>query len=158
MLRPLRKFKKSKKMPKAELVPVLDAVFIMIFFILATAEFLKISEIGSDLPVMKLSMDENPEKKKLLLKMQLSLNQITLLNEVDRTELFIGPIEDMNVFKLLNDKIKSIKADYPQEERITVTSAPTIKYDIVIKALDAVRQSSDSAGIKTKLFTQIMFR
>ncbi len=157
MLRPLRKFKKSNKMPKAELVPVLDAMFIMIFFILATAEFLKISEIGSDLPVMKLSMDENPDKKKLILKMQLYPNQIILMNEVDKTELFSGTMTDLNVFKLLNDKIKSIKTDFPQEERITVTSDPTIKYDTVVKALDAVRQT-EAAGVKTKLFNQIMFR
>lgn len=157
MLRPLRKFKKSKKLPKAELVPVLDAMFIMIFFILATAEFLKISEIGSDLPVMKLSMDDNPEKKKLILKMQLSPNEIVLINDVDKTRMFSSSMSDLNIFTLLNDKIKSIKNDFPQEERITVSSDPSIKYDIVIKALDAVRQT-ELAGAKVKLFTQIMFR
>ncbi len=156
MQRPLRRFKKNKLVAKPQLVPVMDAMFIMIFFILSTAEFLKIAEIGSDLPVMKLSTEENPKKKKMILRMLLSTEKLTLVNEADQTQLFSNPWDE-NVYQLLNDKVRSIKNDYPDEERVVVVPDLSIKYDILVKALDAVRQSEQS-GINIKLFNQIIFR
>lgn len=156
MLRPSRKFRKSKKIPKAELVPVLDAMFIMIFFILSTGEFLKVSEIGSDLPVMRLSMDDNPEKKKLILKVVLNPNKISLINEVNNTELFSSPMET-DFYNALNEKVLAVKNQFPEENRVMIYPDLTIKYDILIKVLDAVREI-DQGETKIKLFNQIIFR
>lgn len=155
MHKPLRKGRKKAYIPKPELVPVLDAMFIMIFFILTTSEFIKISEIGSDLPVMKLSMEDNPEKKKLILKMSITADTIKLINDVDKKELFSGLIND-SLFAELNAKVQEIKNEFPDEQRVMVTPDLKTKYEIVIKALDAVREVNKS-GVSVKLFNQIMF-
>lgn len=156
MHKPLSKSRKKAYIPKPELVPVLDAMFIMIFFILTTSEFIKISEIGSDLPVMKLSTEENPEKKKLLLKMLISAETLKLINDADKKEIFSSAISD-EMFLELNKKVQALKKEFPEEQRVIVTPDLKTKYEVIVKALDAVREVHDS-GVSVKLFNQIMFQ
>ena len=44
--------KTKKQMAKPNLIPILDAVFIFIFFLLMSANFIKIFEISSDVPIV----------------------------------------------------------------------------------------------------------
>ena len=47
------------------LIPILDAVFIFIFFLLMSAEFLNLREIGSDVPIVQ-SLPSKSDKKDAL--------------------------------------------------------------------------------------------
>ena len=51
----------KKKVPKLNLIPILDAVFIFIFFLLMSAQFVEIYEIGSDAPTVKNVTKNNKE-------------------------------------------------------------------------------------------------
>jgi len=161
----LRTAARGKKIPppkQPDLVPVMDAMFTMIFFLLASSEIVKLNEIGSDLPIMKFSKDSNPEKKELVLRMELQPQSIRLINESDNKELFSSPwgdIGDNSVFDKLNETVKELKTKYPKEERVIVITDLSIKYDSVVKSLDAVRQAADPVTQGTiKLFNQIMFK
>lgn len=155
---PSRSKKHNRREAKPELVPVMDAMFIMIFFILSTSEFIKTSEIGSDLPIMKLSNDVNPEKKELILKLQILTTSVKLLNEATNKELFSSNWDNVAIYREINDKIKELKSTYPKENRVMVTADNDIKYDVLVKTLDAVRQTKSSNGEIVKLFNQIIFR
>ena len=165
----LLKFSYSEN-PFSEIVPdwllshfTIDAFYslrpqlvVAALFILTTSEFIKISEIGSDLPVMKLSTEENPEKKKLLLKMLISAETIRLINDADKKEIFSSSVND-EMFLELNKKVQALKKEYPEEQRVIVTPDLKTKYEVIVKALDAVREVHE-AGVSVKLFNQIMFQ
>ena len=51
----------KKKKQGLNLIPILDAIFILIFFLLMSAQFVKIYEIGSDVPIVS---DQEPPKDK----------------------------------------------------------------------------------------------
>ena len=53
--------RKKKKVERLNLIPILDAVFIFIFFLLMSAQFLEIYQVGSDLPI---ATDAPPPKDK----------------------------------------------------------------------------------------------
>ena len=63
--------RRMKKPPKLNLIPILDAIFIFIFFLLMSAQFIDIYEIGSDAPITSTS---SPENKKPPLNLTLELN------------------------------------------------------------------------------------
>ena len=54
--------RKLKKPEKLNLVPILDSVFIFIFFLLMSAQFVDVFEIGSSLPMTKEAKDQKDEK------------------------------------------------------------------------------------------------
>ncbi|MDH4467180.1 MAG: biopolymer transporter ExbD [Bacteriovoracaceae bacterium] len=148
--------RKPKEIPQPQLIPVLDAMFIMIFFILATATFTKPLEIGSDLPVMRISQNENPDKRKFSLRMQINTEKVTLTNDIDKKELFSGIWKDPDMLKQLNAKCQELKSQFVDDNRVVVVSDLSSKYEDVVLALDAVRQVKVGKEV-SKLFNQIMF-
>ena len=69
--------RKMKKPPKLNLIPILDAIFIFIFFLLMSAQFLDIFEIGSDAPISA-SSEKHPDKAPLNLTLELEGDTITV--------------------------------------------------------------------------------
>ena len=61
-MRSFNKKKKDKKV-KPNLIPILDAVFIFIFFLLISAQFIDVYEINSDAPAV-VTVDRKIDKKK----------------------------------------------------------------------------------------------
>ena len=69
--------RKIAKPPKLNLIPILDAIFIFIFFLLMSAQFIDIYEIGSDAPISA-SSDKHPEKDPLNLTLVLKNDSIVV--------------------------------------------------------------------------------
>jgi len=69
---------KMKKPEKLNLVPILDSVFIFIFFLLMSAQFVDVYEIGSSVPMMKEAKNEKQEKDPLNLTLEVSKTQIVV--------------------------------------------------------------------------------
>ena len=70
--------KRKKPEEKLNLVPIMDSIFIFIFFLLMSASFLKIYEIGSPIPIVSDSEPPKDEKDPLALTMVIETNEITL--------------------------------------------------------------------------------
>ena len=52
MLRAPSRRKRKEPVKRLNLIPILDAVFIFIFFLLMSANFIKIYEVQSDVPIV----------------------------------------------------------------------------------------------------------
>ena len=148
--------RKSKRhvIIKPNLIPILDSVFIFIFFLLMSASFIKIYEIPSDVPLV--SDQEPPPNHKPL--------ALTLKVVPDRINAYVGvPSRLVKSFgknsegeydlESLHTFIVGMKTDNPKEKTAILEPMIDITYEEIVKIMDAlrvVRKTDESIYIKNK--------
>jgi biopolymer transport protein ExbD len=141
---------RMKKPEKLNLVPILDSVFIFIFFLLMSAQFIDVYEIGSTLPMVQ-EVTEQEQKDPLNLRMEIAKDKIFiktgLKNEKQRDF-------DLVDGEKLRQYLGILKKNHPKENTMIVKADPKVPFQTVIKAID---QSRAPASSKEKLFEQIVF-
>ncbi len=135
--------KKKKKTDKLNLVPILDSVFILIFFLLLSAQFIKIFEINSNVPIV--SPAEPPPSKKnkepLSLTVEISKDAIILLTGSNQSELkkFLAnpegefPLVDYHTFLI------DLKKKHIDEKTVIFEPSEEVEYEQIVKVMDATR-------------------
>jgi biopolymer transport protein ExbD len=148
---------KFNDIPKINVIPVLDAVFIFIFFLLMSAQFLDFYEVGTMKPEIEAgeSVDKNKSKN---LKVKLLPNQILVT---------VNPSEDVlqrftwDERSLVNLKafMQGLKQKYPKENSIIIKPQDSIKYEKIIRITDLVQQyvPAKKSKKKVKLFRTLAF-
>lgn len=150
---PSRKSKRHTTV-KPNLIPILDSVFIFIFFLLMSASFIKIYEIPSDVPLV--SDQEPPPNKKPL--------ALTLKIIPDRINAYIGvPSRVVKSFgknsngeydlESLHTFIVGMKEKHPTEKTAILEPKVDLTYEDIVKIMDAlrvVRKTDQSIYIKNK--------
>lgn len=152
------------------LVPMVDSLFNVIFFLIITTTFFSIYEIKSPIPLV--STDENDIKNKLNLLLELNKNEIVLSDAVNGNTLKKFSIDDNNVsesLENLHQHLVQLKKTAPNENTIILNPNSDIDYDFIVKTMDAIRDLyktdetiyfKDQQGIDTKsseLFSNIIF-
>lgn len=162
--------RKVKRDEKLNLIPILDAVFIFIFFLLMSAQFIKIFEIGSDVPMISSSPPPKEQKKPLALTLEIYQGQLTLKSGVPsqtlRTFNKLGEEYDLVA---LHDYLVQVKKQHLSEESIIFEPKTDLTYEQLIKIMDSVRllkntddaifqKDKDGIDVKIKtLFQKIIF-
>lgn len=124
---------KKNKIPKLNLIPIMDAVFIFIFYLLMSAQFIDIYEVGSDVARTAASV---PDKKKPLnLTVKISTQKIEILTGVP------GALYKTVKSEELGTVLAQIKASHPNEKTAIIIPASDLKYKDLIVALDQVKPS-----------------
>ncbi len=144
MLRVPTSRKRKKPEEKLNLVPIMDSVFIFIFFLLMSASFLKIYEIGSDAPIISESEPQKPEKDPLALTLVMNTNELTLsqgipsrpIKKFDRS-----PTGEFN-FDELHSVLIELKKQHLEEDTIIFEPVGEITYEEIVKVMDSVRTVS----------------
>jgi len=166
----MRKIRKKKPIPKLNLIPILDAVFIFIFFLLMSAQFLEIYEIGSDAPAIATIDSEKSDKKPLNLTLKITTSMIIIKTGIEgQTSSTISKIGTDYNLKKLKEALTKIKMNNIEERSIILSPTKGIKYKQIVKIMDAVTsigknlsplvaKSKKGKTISTKtLFDQIIF-
>ena len=166
------KVKKRRRKPeRLNLIPIMDAVFIFIFFLLMSAQFLEIYEIGSDAPAVQTITQEQKDKKPPLnLTLVITNSKIEVKTGVDeKTYKVINKTGEGYELAALREVIVEIKTNHVDENSIILRPKKTVPYSQLVKIMDAVRNldtkdaeivAKNKAGneVKTKkLFDQIIF-
>ena len=142
--------RKIKRPEKLNLVPILDSVFIFIFFLLMSAQFVDVYEIGSSVPMTQ-QLPDKTEKDPLNLTLEISATEIIMKygtkNPTSRTF-------SMDNKEQLREEIIALKAKYPQENTVIVKSQPKVNFQSVVTVIDHTRAP---AGSSQKYFEQIVF-
>jgi len=144
--------RKKKPQAKLNLVPIMDAVFIFIFFLLMSAQFLRIMEIGSDVPIISEAEPPKPEKDPLALQLKIEENVLTLTRGL--TPQVVGRYQRKGdgAYDLdgLHQKLVELKKTRANEETIILQPEWDISYDEIIRVMDAVRllNNTDDAIFK----------
>jgi len=128
--------RKKKKEQKLNLIPILDAIFIFIFFLLMSAQFLDIYQIGSDAPITSTST-EKMDKKLLNLTLVLDKDKIVVKTGLDET---IYKTHNLNDLAALNDTLIELKKLHPKESSAILKPAQNFKYQKIVKVIDATRE------------------
>lgn len=166
-----RKGKNDSK--RLNLVPILDSVFILIFFLLLSASFLKIFEIHSNVPIISSTPPPPSNKKPLGLTMEIKPKRLVILvgespqktiktfdyNEIESS----FPLEELHSFMI------SIKKDNQEEKTIVLEPDFDVDYKTIVEIMDSVRMlrktddvifAKDKDGLEYKvevLFDDIIF-
>ena len=141
MLRVPTRRKRKKPDEKLNLVPIMDSIFIFIFFLLMSASFLKIYEIGS--PIHIISDQEQPkdDKEPLALTMRLEDNRILLLTGVPSKEIqkFERQPDGQFNYDEIHKVLIDIKKQNLNEDTIIFEPVGDLTYEEIVKVMDAVR-------------------
>lgn len=162
--------RKGNKIKKLNLIPILDAVFIFIFFLLMSAQFLEIYEIDSDAPAVKMVDRDNKDKKEPLnLTLEISKKEIKVLTGVDaKLVTSISKVDKKYDLEKLKKTLVDIKLKNGDETSVVLRPDETVPYNEIIQIIDTARGLRDSepelvvetkkGEVKTrKLFEQIIF-
>jgi len=160
MLRP----RKKMKVPKLNLVPIMDAIFIFIFFLLLSAQFLDIHEIKAEAPVVATYQEEKHKKEPLNLMLEIDEKQIIIKTGVDGN---IYKKLDMNEnLTQLHTLLIELKGKNISEQSVIVKPAKNLEFKKIVSILDQIRGTKQEITgtndkgeiIKTNaLFPQIIF-
>lgn len=142
---------KIKKPEKINLVPILDAVFIFIFFLLMSAQFVDVYEIGSSVPMTKESKEEKQEKDPLNLTLEVTKDQIIVKTGLRSTRSRTFASEQK---KEMKEYLVELKRQHPKENTMILKADPKISFQYLVTVIDSTQSSKDS---KDKLFEQIVF-
>lgn len=145
--------KRKKPESKLNLTPIMDAVFIFIFFLLMSASFLKIYEIGSPIPIVSDQEPPKSKKKPLALTMNLGTNEITLATGVPSKVIkkFTRQSDGQFDFEEIHKVIIDIKKANLDEDSVIFEPVGDLTYEEIVKIMDAVRmlKNTDDAIFKT---------
>ena len=132
---------RKKKEQGLNLVPILDAVFILIFFLLMSAQFVKIFEIGSDVPILSDSEPPKNKKKPLALTLEIKKNSIDILTGVPskRVKRIKKTTEGFYDLVTLHDYLVNLKKRHISEDSIILEPIVDLTYEEIIKIMDEVR-------------------
>jgi biopolymer transport protein ExbD len=171
MLRIPTSRKRKKPEEKLNLVPIMDSVFIFIFFLLMSASFLKIYEIGSDVPIVSDAEPPKDKKDPLALTLTVEDNEMILSKGIPSRVIqkFPRGTDGQFNFDDLHSVLINIKKQHLDEETIIFEPISDLTYEEIVKIMDAVRMlnKTDEAIFKTNkdgidekmktLFSKIIF-
>lgn len=162
--------KTKKKAEGLNLIPILDAVFIFIFFLLMSTQFVKIFEISSDIPIISNQEPPKDKKKPLALSVAIKKSGFTVMTGVPAT--IVSRINKLNGeydLEALHEFLYKLKTANLNENDVILEPIADISYEEMIKIMDAVRLlkntddalfTKDKDGIDTQiktLFNKIIF-
>ncbi|GEM_PF-2023012 len=166
---PSRK-KKDMLIKKLNLVPILDSVFIFLFFLLTSASFIKVYEINSDVPIIS---DQEPPKnneKPLALTIKIVQDAITVATGVPSVVRYrFARTNTGYELDKFHDTLIKIKQEHEKENTAILEPEVNLDYEELIKIMDSIRMLEntdpsfyikDKNGLDKKadgLFTNIIF-
>lgn len=142
---------KIKKPEKLNLVPILDSVFIFIFFLLMSAQFVDVYEIGSSVPMTKEAKDEKQEKDPLNLTLEISKEQIVVKTGLRNPRSRTFASEQKTEMK---DYLAELKRQNPKENTMILKTDPKVPFQTLITVIDSTKENKEA---KDTLFPQIVF-
>jgi biopolymer transport protein ExbD len=140
MLRAPSKRRSGQPTGRINLIPILDAVFIFIFFLLMSANFIKIFEIPSDVPILSDS-EPKEDKDQLALTLKITEEGLTLYSGIPSKalksfgKLASGdyPTEDLHLY------LVGLKKRHLDESTIILEPIVDLAYEEIVKIMDSVR-------------------
>lgn len=155
---------------KLNLTPILDAIFILIFFLVMSANFLKVFEIQSEVPIVSNATPPKNKKKPLALTVKVFKKSIKVYTGVPSTIIKTIPVKnDVHDLETLHTFLLGIKKKHPTEKDAILEPRYDINYEDIVKIMDSMRQirkTDESIFIKDKsgadvkiqiLFDKIVF-
>lgn len=128
--------RKIAKTQKLNLIPILDAIFIFIFFLLMSAQFIDIYQIGSDAPITS-TTNNKMEKEPLNLTLVLKGENISIKTGLDEK---LYKTYSLDQLPELNAALIELKKENPKESSAILKPAHNFQYKKIVKVIDNTRE------------------
>lgn len=136
-------FRRKKEEPQLErlnIVPIMDAVFIFIFFLLFSAQFVKIFEIETEAPIIsEVPQDVKIDDEPLNLILKVYNDKIELLTGIDQNLRKTYYKDEKNYKQLIKDELMKLRFSFPKDDQAIISPKPDIEYEEIIKTIDIVQ-------------------
>lgn len=148
---------------KPNVIPILDAVFIFIFFLLMSAQFLEIHEIGSDAPAVKtISEDNKQDRPPLNLTLRINKKYINIVTGLEGKVLHKVKMNENETMTNLTKYLAELKEKHPKEASVILKPTKGVEFKIIVQIMDAARTYTKTPvnGVHfapKELFTQVIF-
>jgi biopolymer transport protein ExbD len=166
----IKRHREEIKTDKLNLVPIMDAVFIFIFFLLFSAQFIKLYEIEMEAPIVSDSPTiKDKEEDPLHLAINIQNTKIVVKTGVEAKAIKTFYVRDPRYLEVLNSFLLSLKQQHPEEGDDYAIIAPNagVTYEQIVKVIESVQKlpTSDIFTIKKKdgkkirlkkIFTQVV--
>ena len=137
------------------IVPMIDMMVILVFFLIFTAVFSKTNILQLNLPASNTAPVELPKG--------LKLEVIIRPNDLVVNDRNSGPLKVLDNtpsgYDLdgLSEYMRRVKATYPQMTDATILPGPNVSYDVLVQVMDTVRvyQVPEPPYSKAELFPDI---
>ena len=138
------------------IVPMIDMMVILVFFLIFTAVFSKTN-------ILQMNLPNNSNAAPLDLPKDLKLEVIIRPDDLVINDRNSGPLKTLantpNGYDLdgLSEFIRRVKSEYPQMTEATILSSPATTYDTLVQVMDTVRvyQLPVAPFSKAELFPDI---
>lgn len=165
--------KKDNGIKKLNLIPILDAVFIFIFFLLTAAQFVKYYNIQTEAPIVS-EIEQDSKDKPLNLILEMDTKTIKLKTGIPEKVIATyerGPIPQKDMygfdFEALEKRLIDLKTKNPKEKSAILRPTGQVIYKDLVELMDVVRGSKLGAEkaillnekkiLITSLFPQIIY-
>ncbi len=152
--RALRNHARYRGRNDLNIVPMIDMMVILVFFLLFTAVFSNTHILELNLPAPNSSMPELP--KGLELEVHVRKDRVDI---ADRTT---GVLRSLPMtatgydYKGLSEFLQYVKGKYPTKTNANVLLEPDVPYDVLVQMMDTVRVwQIDAQGTQAQLFPDI---
>ena len=154
--RGIRNHAKYKGRNDLNIVPMIDMMVILVFFLLFTAVFSNTNILELNLPAPNSSVPELPKG--------LNLEVIVRQNSIEVADRGTGVLKTVPKkdgaydYPALSEFLQQVKAKYPDTTAASVLLEPNIQYDVLVQTMDTTRVWLNRAGTglqKVNLFPDI---
>lgn len=153
--RALRNHAKLRGRDDLNIVPMIDMMVILVFFLIFTAVFSKTNILQLNLPAPNSSVPELPEG----LQLEIIVRPDRLEIADKRTGILRTLMNNAGGYDYPNLSLflKAVKSKFPTKTDGSVLLAPTVPYDVLVQVMDTVRvfELDDGKFTKVELFPQI---
>ncbi len=168
--KPTARKRQSSKM-ELNLIPILDSIFILLFFLLLSSSFLKIFEISSDAPIISSRPSKPTKKNPFLLTLKITSSGLYLYKGVNMGLIKYLPKKSDGSYdnERLHNALIRIKKRNKKENTIIFEPTIDIPYQTLVEIMDSsriLRKTDPAIYIKNKdgteeklksLFSNIVF-
>lgn len=130
----LRRDRRKKQVGELNLVPMIDILVVLVFFLLVNST--GVSILGINLPDSSKKNVPDPNRLPLIVNVRSSGLVLTEgPNELGR----YGSAAEGYDYKSLSDRLQLVKNARPDETQITLLIEPAVTHDTLVQTMDAVR-------------------
>jgi biopolymer transport protein ExbD len=132
--------KKQHSVERLNLIPILDAVFIFIFFLMMSANFIKIFEIPSDVPIVS-DIEPPKNQKPLALTVTISAKRLNVYTGVPRVlrRSFEKTKEGKYDVQGLHEYLIRMKKKHLKEKSAILEPLINVSYEELVEVMDSIR-------------------
>jgi biopolymer transport protein ExbD len=118
-------------------VPMIDMMIILVFFLIFTAVFTKTNILELNLPGADSAVPDLPEG--LNLEVIIRKNEIEVADRGTGRLRLVPMVGEKYDLKALSDYLQMVKSKYPDKQDATILLEQDIEYDTLVQVMDTVR-------------------